>query len=226
MNNENIRNHFDAFERIEAFGVKYAGSFAVGGKARVQFDNNAAVVAAMEEAGVKKLSGTGDYNGGTDAKGLAALELRATMQAVVGTAEAIAEGEGMPEFDDRFRMPRSRSYEVLLTAGRVFHEEASLNPALFIEYEMPATFLADLQEDIDALDGADDIQKDGLGEQVGGHATLAGEVVKGMKARKQLKVLVKNKFRADAGVMAEWATASHIVRPRRDGNRPPAPPEG
>ena len=78
---------------------------------------------------------------------------------------------------------------------------------------------------IEGLDGADDEQDAGLGEQVAGTAKLTEETAKGMKARRQLKVLVKNKFSGDAAVMAEWATASRIVRPDRDGP-PPEPPEG
>ncbi len=42
MDNENIRNHFDAFERIKAFGVKHEESFEAGNKALDKFATMAA----------------------------------------------------------------------------------------------------------------------------------------------------------------------------------------
>lgn len=58
---------------------------------------------------------------------MAAENLREEMRAIRDTAEAISEAEGLPEFDDKFRMPRSYSYEVLLTTARAFLKDATAN---------------------------------------------------------------------------------------------------
>lgn len=48
-------------------------------------------------------------------------------------------------------------------------------------------------------------------------AELSAQVTKGLAARKQLLPIVRNKFAGNAGVLAEWATATRIVR--RTGRR-------
>jgi hypothetical protein len=221
MNNETIRNHYDAFARMKAFAATHAAVFNPGSRAQAQFAVISGVVAAMEGKGVEKLSGTQEFRGGTDAKAVAAENLRAEMRAIRDTAQAISEAEGLPEFDDQFRMPRSYSYEVLLTAARAFLQDATSNQALFLEFEIKATFLADLAADIATLEAADDTQDGGLSQQVGGTAELSAEVKKGLAARKQLLPIVKNKYAGNAGVLAEWATATRIVRPDR---KPAVPP--
>lgn len=112
---------------------------------------------------------------------------------------------------------------MLLTAARAFLQEATANEALFLEFEIKATFLADLAADITALEQADDTQDDGLSRQVGGTAELAAEVSKGLAARRQLIPIVKNKYAGQPGVLAEWATATRIVRPDRGEEQPPQP---
>ncbi|MGL4399492.1 MAG: hypothetical protein ACRCXD_06465 [Luteolibacter sp.] len=208
---------------MNAFATTNAGVFSPGSRALAQFAVISGVVAAMEGHGVAKLSGTEDFRGGTDAKAVAAENLRAEMRAIRDTAQAISEAEGLPEFDDQFRMPRSSSFEVLLTTARAFLADATANEALFLEFEIKATFLADLAADIATLEAADDTQDGGLSQQVGGTAELSAEVAKGLAARKQLIPIVKNKYAGNAGVLAEWATATRIVRPERKPKTPPVP---
>ncbi len=154
---------------------------------------------------------------------MAAENLREEMRAIRDTAEAISEAEGLPEFDDQFRMPRSYSYEVLLTAARAFLQDAAANEALFLEFEIKPTFLADLAADIATLETADDTQDGGLSQQVGGTAVLSAQVTIGLAARKQLLPIVRNKFAGNPGLLAEWATATRIVRPDRTPEVPPVP---
>jgi hypothetical protein len=223
MNNEMIRNHYDAFSRMNAFATSYAGVFAPGSRAQAQFAVINGVVAAMETEGVEKLSGTQEFRGGTGAKAVAAENLRAEMRAIRDTAQAISEAEELPEFDDKFRMPRSSSFEMLLTAARAFLADATANKALFLEFEIKPNFLADLAADIAALESAVATQDAGLSQQVGGTAELFAKVAKGLAARKQLLPIVKNKFAGQSGILAEWATATRIVRPDRTPETPPVP---
>jgi len=221
MNNETIRNHYDAFARMKSFSTTYSGVFAPGSRAVAQFAVISGVATAMEGLGVTKLSGTQEFRGGTDAKAVAAGYLREEMRAIRDTAQAISEAEGLPEFDDQFRMPRSSSYEVLLMTARAFLRDATASEALFLEFQLKPTFLADLDADITALETADDEQDAGLSQQVGGTAELSAQVTLGLAARKQLLPMVKNKFAGQPGLLAEWATATRIVRP----DRPPEPPQ-
>ena len=222
MNNEIIRNHYDAFDRIRSFGLKHAAAFLPGSRGTALFGEIATVVAGMEANGVKKISGTAGYGGGTDAKQMAAEALKELMREIRDTAEAISEAEGLPEFDDQFRMPRTGSYSVLLSKAGAFLQDATEHAALFTEFELPATFLTDLQAAIVRLEKGGDAQNAGLAEQVAGTAELTALAVRGMRARKQLLPIARNKFKAQAGLLAEWESAHHIVR----SGRPESPTSG
>ncbi|GAA5482461.1 hypothetical protein [Haloferula sargassicola] len=215
MNNDTIRNQYAAFARIKGFGEKHGAAFAAESRGAKLFIRVGEVVAAMEENGVQKLVGSDAFHGGTSAKAHAAGLVREDMEAIRRTAEAIAEAEDTPEFDDAFRLPRSGSYETLLTRARAFHKEAAKHEAWFIEFEMPADFLEDLDDDIKLLAKADDDQDAGLSNQVANTAALADNAAKGMKIRRQLDAVVENKFRADAATLAEWRSAQHISWPNR-----------
>ena len=223
MTNEFIRFHYDRFLRIQGFATKHGGAFAAGSRAANLFAANAAVVAQMEEDGVEKLSGTAAYQGGTSMKDLAAELVRADMKAMRETAVSIAVAEGTPDFDDEFRLPRSASHAVLLTRAKSFHKDATPHEALFIEFEMPEDFLEDLAADIALLEKAELDQNDGMLDQVGGTADLAAQTAAGLKIRKQLGAIVKNKFRGSPGIRAEWESAKHIVRPAKAAKVPKTP---
>jgi hypothetical protein len=78
---------------------------------------------------------------------------------------------------------------------------------------MPEDFLEDLVADIALLEKAKDDKGAGLSEQVAGTAELSAAALAGIKVRKQLLPIVRNKFRGQPGILAEWETAAHIVRP-------------
>ncbi len=69
---------------------------------------------------------------------------------------------------------------------------------------MPEDFLEDLAADIATCEAAGASQGAGLGAQVGGTANLEALSIKGMSVRKQLASIVRNKFRDNVGVLAEW----------------------
>lgn len=226
MENEEIRNQYDAFTRIAGFGTKYADLFEPTSRGARQFAVIRGVVAKMEDNGVKKLAGKGGFHGGSSAKALAAAALREQLRRIRKTAVEIAEADDLPEFDDKYVVPRSNSYEGLLTAARTFLQQATPHAALFIEFEMPADFIAKLQVGIQRMEKAGTDQDGGLSEQVGGTAELAANAAEGMKARKQLLVIVRNKLANDPGKLAEWQSACHITWPTSTPDEPsdPAPP--
>jgi hypothetical protein len=213
MNNETIRNHYDCFDRIKDFGAKYADRFVAGSRAATLFEGITAVAVAMETKGVRKLAGTSGYHGGTHTKRVAAELVKEDLQAIRNTAVAIAEADDLPDFEDEFRLPRQRSYAMLLSAAKTFLQEATPHKALFIEFELPADFLEDLAADIELLENGRDEQHDGLSERVGSTAELTTLALDGMSVRKQLLVMVRNKFKGDSGLLAEWETAAQMVWP-------------
>ena len=139
--------------------------------------------------------------------------------AIRDVAQSISddEDEDHPELEGLFRLPRSGGDKALLAAARAFRVAAQPLEALFIRYELPADFLADLDADIAACESAEETHEAGLGQQVGGTAALA-DGISGMKLRGVLDTIVKNKYRGNAAVLAEWETARHVVRRSSGGS--------
>ncbi len=210
-----IRNHYDAFTRIAAFAKKHGSAFAATSRATAQFAIITAQVAEMEKEGVAQLSGSTEFHGSSAAKKIAAKILRTQMEKIRETADAIAEAEGLPDFDDQFIAPRSRSYTALLIAAKEYHTEATEHKALFLEFEMDEDFLDDLEDAINDLKGDGTAQIEGLSGQVGGTAALRDALERASAARAQLLPIVRNKFANNPATLAQWETAAYIERPRR-----------
>ncbi len=119
MQNDEIRNQYEAFARIDTFGKKYAVDFPATSRGGREFAKIAAVVAEMEANGVKQLAGSGVFHGGTGNKALSAEAAMALLRQIRKTAVAIAEAEDMPEFDDKFMIPRSNAYEGVLASAHL-----------------------------------------------------------------------------------------------------------
>ncbi len=108
--------------------------------------------------------------------------VREDLRAIRNTAEAISEADDLPEFEERFRLPRSGSRWLLLAKAKGFLADALPHKALFIGFELPADFLEDLQADIALLETAKENKDAGLAEQVGRHGGAGGSRAGGHQA--------------------------------------------
>jgi hypothetical protein len=166
--------------------------------------------ATSEQVGKgSKLAGTTGREAGREA-------LREDIDPIVRTARVI--GERKPGFDDRFRTPRGDNDNSLLDLARGIAATLA-DPevkAEFIRHAMPADFVEDLNADIAAMQEA-------MSDQAGGRADIRSAGVsidetdaRGMKTARAMNAVVKNHYRNNAAVLAEWETARHVERaPRR-----------
>ena len=178
----------------------------------------------LEALGATKLAVADHYHQGTSDKVLAIELLREELRAIRETAVAIAVAEGRPNFAEPFTLPRSSSQALLLARAQAVVNEATPHVTKFVEFEMPADFLTQLTEAIARLEQADDQQNEGFSSRVSGTAELAVAVVKGIQLRRQLMSLVRNKFKNEAGVLAEWESAARITRGKTSREKPAAVP--
>jgi hypothetical protein len=214
MTSETIRNHYDAFDRISEFGVKYASRFNPSTQAARLFGAITATTRELEALGATKLAAADHYHQGTSEKLLAIELLREELRAIRDTAKAIAVAEGLPNFAEPFSLPRSSSQALLLARAKTVTEAAAPHVAKFVEFELPAEFVTHLEESVARLEAADDHQNGGRSSRISGTADLTVAVVKGLQLRRQLMPLVRNKFKVEAGILAEWESAVRITRTR------------
>ncbi|MGL4399653.1 MAG: hypothetical protein ACRCXD_07270 [Luteolibacter sp.] len=127
-----------------------------------------------------------------------------------------------------FRLGGDTHREIIATASAFLEKlKVSTTAAKFIAYAMPADFVTGLESDLAAIGGKKSEQTDDRIEDIGDNAHNRTLVKETRELIKSLNTSVKNRFRRDPEILAEWATASRIHRTGRSGPEetpPPAPP--
>jgi hypothetical protein len=183
-----------------------------------------AVIKELEGHATAQDSGKRASREGTALKNAALASLQEDMKAISRTARAMA--LTMPGLDDKFRMPQNVGAQGWLTAARTFATEAEPLKDEFIRRGMAANFLEDFKADIAALQELINSKAQKTGAGVAATAAIDDAIERGLNAVRELDAIVRNIFRDNPAVLAEWTSANHIERaPRRaNGEAPPAPP--
>ena len=227
MNDRETRR-YDMFGRVQTFGKDNTTDFAAGSKAAGHF---AAVTQVIKDLDTEKAK----QGGGTaTAKEVLLDALRLDLQNIARTARAIDANE--PGFADKFRTPDSPSQTALLTAGDAFVLELDKAgvTAKFTAYELPATFVQDLKDDLAAIRDADGAMNSDDQEGVSSTAAVGRLIKAGMAEVTQLDAIMRNKYARNPDKLTAWDSASHIERapqrakkpaPPAGGTTPPSPPK-
>lgn len=219
MMNDQDRRRFDAFVRIIQFGVESAADFPANSIGKAQFDEIAAVVALLDELAANKAVSFGEARFAFIGKGSARENLRAEMSEIVRTARSMA--YKFPGIEAKFRMQRGNNDQQMLAAARAFAVEAAPFNADFIAYGLPPTFIAELQDAIEAFEASLAPAGAAIDAQVAATAEIDSAIRRGMIARRILDGVVKNKYRNNVGKLAAWLSASHIEKaPKKQQGEP------
>lgn len=218
--NDQERNYYNAFVRVRDFGAENATDFPAGSVGATNFAIIAAAVEEMEASGGTQASGATRES--TTSKSVALAELLADIRAINRTARAMAIDEaGVGEL---FRMPRGGSEQNLLAVARAFLADAAPLESRFIDYGLPADFLADLQAAINAVEQAVTEKSAAIDDRVGATASIGATVKDALNALRRLRAIVPNKYRSDPKKLAAWTSASHVERAPRKKPTPPVNP--
>jgi hypothetical protein len=177
--------------------------------------------AELDAYAARQSSGRNAAEQGTTTKGAARDNLQDDLDAMSRTARAI--GEVTPGLEDKFRLPRGRANDQeLLAAARAFLADALPMKATFIEYGMPADFLEDLDDDIQAFVAAVELQESGKRDRATATAAIDDVISRGMQIVRRLDAIVYNILRDQPAKLAGWNRARHVERaPKRKRETPP-----
>ena len=204
---------------VQTFGKDNATDFAAGSNATGHFAAVAQVIKDLETEKAKQGGGT------ATAKEVLLNALRLDLQNIARTARAIDANE--PGFADKFQTPSSPSQTALLTAGDAFVLELDKAgvAAKFTAYELPATFVQDLKDDLAAIREADGAMNSDDQEGVSSTAAVGRLIKSGMAEVTQLDAIMRNKYARNPDKLTAWDSASHIERAPQRAKKP-APPAG
>lgn len=220
----NVQNHEgDAFQRVKKFSTDHAADFppaSVGGQ---QFALVTAAVPQAQGQAAGQLSAKGDRGQATKTKGQIHPDLHDQCKAISESAHTLAD-LGATGLDAKFRMPRSGGNGALLTAARQFLKDATPMKTQFLSVNLPADFLDTLTQTISDFDSATDDQTGGLEGQASSTTGLANTNAAARKALRALNTIVRNTYKNNPVVLAEWTIASHIESGKAHHATQPTPP--
>jgi hypothetical protein len=136
--------------------------------------------------------------------------------AISRTARAIGEDTG--GLEDRFHLPEPQSDQALLTAGRVFAQDAEAFKSHFVAHAMPKTFIADLVKAVDRFERAIHDRDAGKDEHTAARASIEAALSSGMAAVRGLDVMVANRLQDDPVTLAVWERDRKVRYPNRGGS--------
>jgi hypothetical protein len=214
------RLKFEMFERVDRFGRDYSAPLASHTYVVGLFTAVAGSATDMGSRAAAQVSEVGSARGTTETKSSARTHLQEHVERINRIARAIS--ISIPGVLDQFRMPSSDSDQALLAAARAFATNAVPLQAEFTKRGLPTTFLADLQQAIDAFAATIDERNSSVESQVAATADLEEPLEAGMKAVRELRSIIPTIFHDDPGTLAAWSTASHVER--HSPRKPPSPP--
>jgi|GEM_PF-811748 len=205
---------YEALKSTREFGSKYAAQFPDTSKAKPAF---ARLPALLSEIGPDDTKPGKDASPATAKKQSQIDEVRADLLAIAETARTIALDE--PGFSAAFKMGDESQRATIQTANDFLKALAKPDAvAKFIAYDLPDDFVADLQADLAAIGVTGEEQDEDKREAVGDTEKIRVLIQEGSDLLKILNTSVRNKFRDQPTILAEWQTASHVRRRNRKGD--------
>jgi hypothetical protein len=221
--NDLERNQLAALVRVHDLGAQHPTLFPAGkltGELMAIIDS---VVEQLQAHTTTQATSTSAARQGSASKNSARSALRDDLEMINLAAHAMALDD--PSLIARFRIPHGNDHELLI-AARVFAAAARPMKNEFIRFGMPEDFLEDLDADITAFEQATAARNQGVENQAASVAAIDTVLARGMKALKQLDLILRIVLKDDVGMRTAWMTASHVERVPHRRKKPsaPAPP--
>lgn len=209
MTDNEIRE-VQALSRVNDFGQARAADFPATSLGGQKFAEVKTLVIALDDLGKEQSSATGGAQSSTEIKGNFRASVLRILRAIRETAKAI--NTDKPGTLDKFKIPRTNGDEPLINAARSIAVEAKALEADFLQREMPATFVADLNAAIDGFEAASNSLNLNTAKRVSSTAGIKSKLAEARTLRNQLNAIVVNKYRDDPATLAAWKSASHVER--------------
>lgn len=204
--NDYQRRKLNTYQSELAFMKEHSADFpktSAGGKAVVELDKKITQILAL--AGEQQSNTARRHIG---IKGDKLQELIEILRMMNRASNALA--DEVDGIENLFRMPRKTSTAVYLATARTFYNDSAAYEKEFKDYELPATFRADLQTLINDVESASNTADAANASRAGATGGLRELFAEAGKLSNKLDAVVRNKYRADAQKLAAWTVASHV----------------
>lgn len=215
---------YEMLLRVRQLGTDEAATIASNTFVTDLFNSLSQVITGLETHANQQSSGLTTARQSTRSMTVARDELERDLAAISRTARSIS--QSIPGLEEKFRFTHDHKNQELLTASHLFAADALPLKTEFIKRGLPANFLDNLNDDINAFEEALARRTQGTTAHVNATAAIDDLVERGVKIVRELNLIMRNIFDDNHGKLAAWLSASHIERaPRRStAKTQPAPP--
>lgn len=224
--NAKQRRYTARAQRVALFMDAQSEDFPDGSKGATATARLKEALVNLSDLDVARTTGASKRQQGTAGRRGVREELRELVQAVSDTAKTIAldhpDIKGIFEFSDA-----DRSDLTLIATARSFADAAAPLVNLFVEYQMPATFINDLRSKADSLEHYMSLQTEGLGARAHSNTSAEETLQRLSELVERLDTIVRNKYRDDHAKITSWERVRRIEsapHPKDDGAETPPPP--
>jgi hypothetical protein len=211
--NTKERKQYETMLKIRQFGEQHAADFPVGTFAGDTFTALNQTIETLRQFALAEDTHRTGKRQGTTVKSVQRENLVEDLRAINRSARAMA--RRIPGVDEKFRVPLRGSDREFITTARRFAAEAESLQVEFLNYELPADFLADLREDITAFEKSLEDRTAARSGVVTATAAIDEGMSAGLGIIRDLDAVVRNRYRNDPTTLAAWVSATHVPRPVR-----------
>ena len=209
MNTDQMKR-YEMLVRVNQFGEDHGELFPKASQGKQHFADVAAAVKRLSGYAVSKMRAEEE---GKSKKTALRNTVRRRLRAMSVTAKLVAPDH--PGMEDKFIYPDPQGDQALVTAGRMFAEDAPAFSSAFVAQGMPRTFIADLKELIDEFDQAIQARDAGKTAHAQARLDIAAALRSGTMAARKLDAMVANHLQANPLVIELWRRQRASGRPRR-----------
>jgi hypothetical protein len=218
--NEQQKKQIERMRRTAEFGTSFENDFAPSSKGRPLLAELKELLHEVESK-VKKPRGRGPARGYSSPKQQALKTLRDDLEHISRTARLIETHN--PALAGKFIMPDKRRKDELASAARQFIRDAQPLKAEFYAYELPPTFLDDLEASLSNYENSEAKPQDpAQPAKNNADNTIKGFLTRGSQLVDALDVVIHNKYRGQLETLAAWESAKAVESTpgKRRGRKP------
>jgi hypothetical protein len=200
------RRQYEMLLRVRDFGNTYASSFSAAGAARQTLATVNDLVSELTTADMRKMSAS------VAARAQRKQTARKALTDLLVKSNQLAKLlRGRGQTTPAFELPRSRSDQALLTAGRQFAHDATALDDDFTAHGMPVKLLADTTAAFETA-----VRDRGMSrsDRIAAGTRIRDLLATAINEARRLDLIVSNELAGDKVVQAVWKQARHVEEAR------------
>ncbi len=208
--NDRQRRRYERLVRSRDYFSIDGGIFPEGSKGAQALARFRAAIEDVEQLDASRETGGRAVKQGTETRSDARERVRRMVSAMARTSQTIAMDDA--SFKGRFVASTGKvSDETLLAVARSFAAEALPVKAKFIEYDMPADFLENLNAAIEDFEAAVNQQNQGMTARKSATGSMDDALTRAEQELERCDTALRNKV-TDAAKLAAWDSARRMER--------------